>query len=121
QKLLVHRDVLQQPRVVNFIEASPDVSFQYPLGGNQPGEDIAALFQGIGTPAAFAKAIGVSVCQSFNYGSECQRVERLHGAVVQGGNAQGTQFAVGLGDVVSAQRFRFVSVTFEIKGSLEFL
>jgi len=30
QKLLVHRDMFQQPRVVNFIETSPDVSFQYP-------------------------------------------------------------------------------------------
>jgi hypothetical protein len=45
----------------------------------------------------------------------------LHGAVVQGGNAQGAQFAIGLGDVVSAQRFGFVSVAFEVEGSLEFL
>ena len=107
--------------MADFIEASPDVSFQYPSSGSLSGERGEALFQGISTPAAFAKAIGVSVGQSLRYGCECQRVKRLHGAVVQGGNAQGAQFAVGLGDVVSAQRLGFVSVTFEVEGSLEFL
>ena len=54
-------------------------------------------------------------------GGERQRVERLHGAVVQGGNAQGTQLPVGLGDVNAAQGPGSVSMTFEVVSSLEFL
>jgi hypothetical protein len=45
------------------------------------GEQVVALDQGISTPAAFAKAIGVWIGQSLDYGGECQRIERLHGAV----------------------------------------
>ena len=85
------------------------------------GEDGEALFQSIGAATAFAKAIRVSVSQSLGYGCECQRVKRLHGAVVQGGNAQRTQFAIGLGDVMSAQGPGSVSVTFEAEDCLEFL
>ena len=107
--------------MVNFIEASPDVSFQHPGGAGFLGEHREALFQGIGTAASFAKAIGVSVGQSLGYGCECQRVKRLHGAVVHRGNAQGSQFAIGLGDVMSAQGPGSVSVTFEVEGRVEFL
>ena len=70
QKLLVHWDVLQQPRVVNFIETSPDVSFQHPGGAAFLGEHREALLQSIGATTAFAKAIGVSVRQSLGYGCE---------------------------------------------------
>jgi len=80
-----------------------------------------ALDQGIGTPAAFAEAIGVLVGQGLHNGCESKRVKGLHGAVVQGGDAQGAQFAVGLGDVVSAQGTGSVSVTFEVDCRLEFL
>lgn len=79
------------------------------------------MFQGIGTTAAFAEPIGVSVRQSFSYGCERQRVERLHGAVVHGGDAQGTEFSVWLGDVMPAQGPGSVSVTFEVDYSLDFL
>src|ERR1035438_2845929 len=85
------------------------------------GEEVVAVDPGISTPAAFAKAIGVWIGQSLGYGGERQRIKRLHGAVVQGGNAQGTQFAIGLGDVMSAQGPGSVSVTFQVEGSLEFL
>ena len=121
QQALVGRDMRQQPRVADFIEASPDVAFQHPGGAGFAGEHGEALLQGIGTASAFAKAIGVSVGQSLGYGGEGKRVKRLHGAVVQGGNAQGSQFAVGLGDVEAAQGPGSVSVTFEVEGSLEFL
>jgi hypothetical protein len=113
--------MLEQPRMTNFIEASPDVAFQHPGGAGFACEHRETLLQSIGTPAAFAKAIGVWVGQSLGYGGEGQRVERLHRPVVQGGNAQGSQFAVGLGDVTSAQGPGSVSVTFEVEGSLEFL
>src|SRR5215470_20213031 len=113
--------MLQQPLVADLVEASPDVAFEYPLGGTLLGEHDETLFQGIGTPAAFAEAVGISVGQSFGYGCECQRVEGLHGAVVQGGDAQGSQFAVGLGDIMSAEGLGSVSVTFEVEGSVEFL
>src|SRR6185369_6618436 len=102
QKHLVRRDVLEQPLMANFIETSPDVTLQNPLGAVSLGEYGETLFQSISTPAAFAEAIGISVCQNFGYGYECQRVKRLHGAVVHGGNAQGSQFTVGLEDVMSA-------------------
>ena len=75
----------------------------------------------VGTAAAFAKTIGVSVGQNLGDGCECKRIKGLHGAVVQGGNAQGSQFAVGLGDVMSAQGSGSVSVTFEVEGCLDFL
>ncbi len=111
QQLLIHRDVLQQPLVADFIETGPDVSFEYPSGGYLAGEHGVALGQGIGTTAAFAKTIGVSVGQNLGDGCECQRIKGLHGAVVQGGDAQGTP-AQGPGSV---------SVTFEVEGSVEFL
>src|SRR6266850_5506497 len=121
EQLLIHWDVLQQPVVADFIETSLDISFQHPLRAGLLRQTSEALFQSIGTTAAFAKTIGVSVSQSLGYGCECQRVERLHGPVVHGGNAQGSEFAVGLGDVMPAQGPGFVSVTFEVEGSLEFL
>src|ERR1035441_7161816 len=77
--------------------------------------------QSISTTATFAKAVGVWVRQSLRYGCEGQRVERLHGAVVQGGNAQWAPFAVFLRDIDPAQGFGFVSVTFEVICGLEFL
>jgi len=118
---LVHRDMREQPLLADFIEASPDVALQHPGGTGFAGEHFEALLQGIGTTPAFAKAIGVSVRQSLGYGGEGKRVERLHSPVVQGGDAQGAQFAVGLGDVNAAQGPGSVSVTFEAEGSLEFL
>jgi len=121
EHLLVHRDVLEQPLMANFIEASPDVSFQHLGGAVLVGEHLKALLQSIGTAEAFAKAIGVSVGQSLRYGGEGERIERLHGPVVQGGDAQGAQFAVGLGDVNAAQGPGSVSVTFEVEGRLKFL
>src|SRR5437899_9612119 len=107
--------------MTDFIKASFDVSFQDPWGAGflcQAGE---ALFQSIGTPAAFAKPVGGCVSQSLGYGRERQRVERLHGPVVHGGNAQRTEFAVAFGNVVPAQRPGSVSVTFEVDCSLDFL
>jgi hypothetical protein len=94
EQLLVHRDVLQQPCVTDFIKVRFDVSFQHPLSAGFLPQCDEALFQSIGTTAAFAKAIGVSVSQSLGYGCERQRVKRLHGPVVHRGNAQGTEFAV---------------------------
>src|SRR3974390_1989927 len=79
------------------------------------------MLQSIGTRATFAEAVGVWVGHSLSYGCESQRVERLHGAVVQGGNAQRAKFAVLLRNIEPAQGFRFVSVTFEVICSLEFL
>src|SRR5712664_3726463 len=113
--------MLQQPVVIDFIETSPDVSFQHPESAGFLSQAGEALLQSIGAATAFAKAIGVSVSQSLRDGGERKRVERLHGPVVQGGDAQGTQFAVGLGDVVPAQGPGSVTVTFEVEGSLEFL
>ena len=121
EQAFVHRDVREQPLLADFIETGPDVALEHPGGAGFAGEHREALLQGIGTTTAFAKAIGVSVGQSLGYGGERQRVKRLHGAVVQGGDAQGTQFAIGLGDVDAAQGPGSVSVTFEVEGSLEFL
>ena len=87
QQLLVHGDILQQPRVVDFIETSPEVSLLHPRGAGLLGEHYQALFQGISTPAAFAKAIGVPVRQGLGYGGERKRVKGLPGAVVQDGKA----------------------------------
>jgi hypothetical protein len=113
--------MLQEPVVADFIKASLDVSFQHPLGARLLREAGEALFQGIGTTAAFAKTIGVSVSESFGYGCERQRVKRLHGPVVHGGNAQGTEFAVCFWDIMPAQWPGSVSVTFEVDCGLEFL
>ena len=107
--------------MADFIETSPDVALQHPRGAGLAGEHLEALLQRIGTTPAFAKAIGVSVGQSLRYGGEGERVKRLHGPVVQGGDAQGAQFAVGLGDVNAAQGPGSVSVTFEVEGRLKFL
>src|SRR5208282_4579713 len=96
--------------MADFIETSPDVALQHPRGAGLAGEHLEALLQRIGTTPAFAKAIGVSVGQSLRYGGEGKRVKRLHGPVVQGGDAQGAQFAVGLGDVNAAQGPGSVSV-----------
>ena len=58
--------------------------------------------QSISTTATLADAVGVWVGPRLGYGYEGQRVERLHGAVVHGGNAQGAEFAVLLEDVYPA-------------------
>ena len=94
QQLFVHGDMLPYPRVAEFIETSPEVSLLHPRGAGLLGEPDPALFQGIGTPAALAETIGVPIGQGLGYGGERKRVEGLLGAVVQGGDAQGTQFAV---------------------------
>jgi hypothetical protein len=60
------------------------------------------VLQSIGTRASLAEAVGVGVGPGLGYGCESQRVERLHGAVVQGGNAQWAEFSVLLRDVESA-------------------
>ena len=87
QQLLVQGDMLQQPGVADFIQTSPDVSLLHPRGAAFLGEHDEALLQGIGTPAALAKAIGVSVGQNLSDGCERQRVKRVQGAVVHDGNA----------------------------------
>jgi hypothetical protein len=48
-------------------------------------------------------------------------VERLHGAVVQGRDAQGAKLAIFLRYIDSAQGFGFISVTSEVICGLEFL
>jgi hypothetical protein len=73
--------------VADFIETSPDVSLLHPRGAAFLGEHDVALLQGIGTPATFAKAIGVSVGQNLGDGCERQRVKRVHGAVVHDGDS----------------------------------
>ena len=105
----------------SYSGSSPDVALQHPGGAGFASEHLEALLQDIGTTTAFAKAIGVSVGQSLGYGGEGKRVKRLHSSIVQGGDAQGAQFAVGLGDVNAAQGPGSVSVTFEVEGRLKFL
>jgi len=121
EHLFVHEDILQEPLVANLVEAGFDVAFQYPLRGMGLGERDEQMRQSISTTASFAKAVGVWVSPGFRYGCEGQRVERLHGSVVQGGNAQGAKFAVLLQDVYSSEWFGPVSVTFEVICGLEFL
>ena len=45
------------------------------------------MFHSIGTTAALAEAIGVGVGQGLCDRVQAQRMERVHGAVVQGGDA----------------------------------
>src|SRR5512145_2799592 len=77
--------------------------------------------QGIGTTASLAKAVGVRVGPRLGHGREGQRVERLHGAVVQGGDVQRAKCAVLLWDVYPALGFGSVSVTFEVLCGVDFL
>src|SRR5580765_4089346 len=79
------------------------------------------VLQSIGTRASLPEAVGVWVGPRLGYGQEGQRVERLHGAVVQGGDAQRAKFAVLLWDVYPAKGFGSVSVTFEVICGLDFL
>ena len=79
------------------------------------------MSQSIGATATFAKTVGVWVSRRLGYGCEGQRVERLHSAVVQGGDAQGAKLAVFLRYIDSAQGLGFVSVTLEVICGLEFL
>ena len=79
------------------------------------------MFHSIGTTAALAEAIGVWVGQGLCYRVQAQRMKRVHGAVVQGGDAEGTELVVLLGDIQSAQGGGFVSAAFEVICGMEFL
>ena len=107
--------------VAYLVEAGADVALQNPPWRRSLDEHDVSVLESIGTPAALAEAVGVRVGPSLGYGCQGQRVERLHGAVVQGGNAQGAKFAVFLRDIDAAQGLGSVSVTFEVICGLEFL
>ena len=90
--------------MADAVEAAFDVAFEHPDRRVAFGQRTKGLANGVGAGAPFSKPVGVAVTDCFRNGFESQRVERLHGAVPQGGNAPGTQLAVLFGDVVSAQR-----------------
>ena len=57
----VHGDVRQQPGVADAIKAGFDIPFQNPLGTMPEAQQVVSLFEGIGTTAFQAKAIGMAV------------------------------------------------------------
>ena len=69
------------------VEAGFDVAFQHPDRRVAFGQCTKALANGVGAGPAFSKPVGVTVGDRFGYRFERERVERLHGAVPQGGNA----------------------------------
>jgi hypothetical protein len=89
--------VREQPLLADFIETSPDVAFQHPGGAGFAGEHREALLQGIGAPAAFAKAIGVLVGQSLGDGCERKRVEGCMARSCRVGMLKGRSLPLGLG------------------------
>src|SRR3974377_688840 len=95
-------------------EAALNIAFEHPDRRVAFGQRTKALTNGVSAGPAFPKPVGVTVPDRLRNGFESQRVERLHGAVPQGGNAQGPQLAVLFRNVVSAQGKRPITTTFQV-------
>ena len=73
--------------MADAVETALDVTFEHPNRRVAFGQCAEALANGVGARAAFPKAVRVTVSDRLGNRFEGQRMERLHGAVVQGGEA----------------------------------
>jgi hypothetical protein len=69
------------------IETAFDVALQHPDRRVAFGQRIEALTNGVGAGTAFSESVGVTVGERLGYRNQGQRMKRLHGAVLHGGNA----------------------------------
>src|SRR6266446_10584604 len=96
--------------MANHIKASFDIPFENPLRAEPTTQQSMSLFEGIGTAALQAKAIGMAVGLGFRDGIEAQQVECLHGPIGHRRNSQTAAFAVAFGNVHPAERLRLITV-----------
>src|SRR5262249_44245488 len=92
-----------------------DVAFQNPVGTTGlstvwPTKDLVTLVQGIRTAPLQSKAVGMAIGQAFRDGIETGLVQRLHRSIGHRGKPERPLFAVALGNVYSAERFRPIAV-----------
>lgn len=92
QDAFVHEDVIEQPAMVDTIEAGSDVAFEDPIGtvaatALRPPKHFVTFIQGIRTAPFQPKAIGVAIGQGFGDGVEAEQVQGLHGTIGHRRNA----------------------------------
>lgn len=63
------------------------------------GQADETLGDGVGDRTLRAEAVGVRIGDGFRDRFECEPMQGLHGAIAQGRDAQGPEFAVALGNV----------------------
>src|SRR5829696_6416805 len=103
------------------IETAFYIALQHPDRRVAFGQRNKALANGVGAGAALPEPIGVAVGDRLRDGRQCQRMQRLHGSVLHGGNAQWAQLAVLLRNVEPAQWEWPVASTFQVLHCCVFL
>ncbi len=73
------------------IKARFDIALENPGHAVVLAQDLVTLIQCARTAAATAKAVGVGIGSRFLDGIETKQVERLHGPIGQGWDAQRTK------------------------------
>jgi Recombinase/Recombinase zinc beta ribbon domain len=106
----VHHDVVKQPVVIDLREAGADIPFEQV--GRRPGstQHPEALVDGVRGAPPDAKPIRVAVGAHLGEGVQGKQIDRLHGPIAHGDDAQGAPFPVPLGDVDPAGRERPIAV-----------
>ncbi len=110
QHAFVHGDVGEQPLVTDVVETPFDVSLQHPFRRMLSTQCIAHLFDCICRRAPTAETVGVSVAGRLGCRIERQQVQRLHGPVAHGRDAQGASVTICFRDVDPSHRLRLVAL-----------
>src|ERR1700730_15349905 len=101
------------------IKARFDIAFENPGRAVVLAQDLVTLIQCVCTGAATAKAVGVGIGSRFLDRIETKQVERLHGTVGQGWDAQRTKlgWVVAFRNVDAPEWLRLVTVSAKLAES----
>ncbi len=97
--------------MADVVETSFDVSLQYPARRIPLRQPDVALVDGIGATPIQAKPVGIGIARGLSHRLQGQRIKRLRGAVVHGGNTQRAHLAVLLRYVHPAQWLGSITAT----------
>ena len=86
ENMLVHRNMGEQPRVRNLIEATFYIAFQDIWGGRFSRQHIEALADSVSRGSAFSEPVRVRIRRGFRNRIEPQQVKCLHRSVFHDGN-----------------------------------
>ena len=101
----IHRNMLQEPIMVDGVETSLYVCIQDPFRRAALVEKILDLRDGVLRRTANPEPIGVPVSRRFGHGLQSEQVQGLHGPVRKGRDAQRASRSIALGDTDPSQRF----------------
>ncbi|MCY1368907.1 hypothetical protein D9M69_559190 [compost metagenome] len=94
----VHRNVGDQPVVVDVVEAALYVRLQNPMSRGLLGQADEQLTHRIRCRAFNTEAVAIRIARRFRDGRQSQQMKRRHGPVGHGRDAQGAFLSIRLGD-----------------------